>query len=87
MRQRVFIRPRADRDLDKSADFIARDSLNAARRFYNSAAQTFLFLADNPELGSLCEFDIPQLAGLRVWPIQGFKNTWSSIVAFLTESK
>ena len=74
MRQRVFIRPQADHDLDEAADFIARHSLRAAKRFYNSAAQTFLELADDPEMGGPCEFDIPALAGLRVWPVRGFKN-------------
>jgi plasmid stabilization system protein ParE len=82
MKRRVSIRPQADRDLDEAADFIARHSISAARRFYDSAAQTFLFLSDNPEMGGPCELDVPELAGSGYGLYVGSKNTWFSIVAF-----
>ena len=74
MRRRVIIRPRADRDLDEHAAFIARDNLEAGRRFYDAAAQAFEHLAIMPEMGSLRIFRNPALAGLRLWRILGFER-------------
>jgi toxin ParE1/3/4 len=69
----IIIRPRADRDLDEHAAFIARDNLEAGRRFYDAAAQAFEQLAMMPEMGSPRIFRNPALAGLRLWRIPGFE--------------
>jgi len=70
----IIIRPRADRDLDEHAAFIARDNLDAGRRFYDAAAQAFEQLAMMPEMGSPRIFRNPALAGLRLWRIPGFER-------------
>jgi toxin ParE1/3/4 len=72
--QRIIIRPRADRDLDEHAEFIARDNLEAARRFYDAAAEAFDRLAVLPEMGSPRTFRNPALAGLRMWRIPSFER-------------
>lgn len=72
MSARVAIRRRADRDLGDRADFLARSSVAAARRFYRAVRETFERLAGMPGLGSPWESDCSELAGVRVFPIQGF---------------
>ncbi len=74
MRHRIIIRPRADRDLEDHAAFIARDNLEAGRRFYDVAAQAFEQLAMMPEMGSPRTFRNPALAGLRLWRIPSFER-------------
>ena len=74
MSQRIIIRPRADRDLDEHAEFIARDNLEAAGRFYDAAAEAFDRLAVLPEMGSPRTFRNPALAGLRMWRIPNFER-------------
>ena len=74
MRRRIIIRPQADRDLDDHAALIARDNLEAGRRFYDAAAQVFDQLALMPEMGSPRTFRNPALAGVRLWRIPGFER-------------
>ena len=74
MSQRIIIRPRADRDLDEHAEFIARTNLEAARRFYDAAAEAFGQLAVLPEMGSPQTFRNPVLTGLRMWRIPRFER-------------
>ena len=74
MSQSVSKKPEALRDLVEQADYIAQQSLEAAERFLDAAEATFELLARSPELGGLCQFRSPQAAGLRVWPVRGFKN-------------
>jgi toxin ParE1/3/4 len=74
VRRRIVIRPRADRDMDEHAEFIARNNLEAARRLYDAAAQAFDQLAAMPEMGSPRAFRNPSLSGLRLWRIPGFER-------------
>jgi len=67
-------KPEVRRDLIQQAEFISRDSLDAALRFLDAAERTFKFLATNPEVGQLCQFPQTECAGVRVWPIDGFRN-------------
>jgi plasmid stabilization system protein ParE len=62
----VTMRPRAKRDLLELADFIAQDSLNAAARFLDAAEAAFHMLASMPEMGTRCQFQTPEAAGIRV---------------------
>jgi toxin ParE1/3/4 len=71
---RIIIRPRADRDLDDHAEYIARDNLEAARRFYDAAAKAFEQLVVLPEMGSPQTFRNPALTGLRMWRIPRFER-------------
>jgi toxin ParE1/3/4 len=66
--------PDARRDLVEIADYLAPDDLAPADRFLEAADQTFEFLASMSEIGSQWESENPALAGLRVWPVRGFKK-------------
>ncbi len=66
--------PQARRDLLELADFIAQDSLNTAERFLQAAEAAFHLLAGMPEMGTLCRFQSPEAAGIRVWSIRGFED-------------
>ena len=61
-------------DLNEQAKYIQRDSPQAAIRFLAAAEATFERLAATPELGQRQEFGRAELAGLRVWQVQGFDN-------------
>jgi toxin ParE1/3/4 len=43
-------------------------------RFYDAAEASIQRLVENPNLGSVCEFESPELAGVRVWPVRGFRK-------------
>jgi toxin ParE1/3/4 len=62
------------RDVVELADYIAQSSVNAALRFLEAAEHTFSFLAENHEVGQLCNFDDPATQGLRCWPVDRFPN-------------
>ena len=70
----IFRADAALSDLDEQARFIQRDSPNAAIRFLAAAEATFQRLASMPELGQRQEFGRHELAGIRVWQVQGFEN-------------
>jgi len=61
-------------DLVELANYIARDSLEAAERFLVAAEEAFAVLSRMPEMGTVCRFANPQTAGLRMWTIRGFGN-------------
>jgi toxin ParE1/3/4 len=65
---------RAFKDLDELAKYIQRDDPSAAIRFLEAAEATFQRLAEMPELGQRQLFAKKELADLRVWQVQGFKN-------------
>jgi toxin ParE1/3/4 len=71
---RIVIRPRADFDLEEQAEYIARDSVAAARRFYEAATKAFKTLANMPEMGGSWGSRNPTVADLRVWPVRGFEK-------------
>jgi toxin ParE1/3/4 len=68
----IRIRPRADAEIDELADYIAIDSLDAAIRFLDAVQQAFGRISEQPGIGSKGYSHLPQLGGLRVWPISGF---------------
>jgi toxin ParE1/3/4 len=71
----VIIRPRADQDIDQQFEYLAvKAGLATARHFLAQLRQTCHTLQQNPELGSPRTFEAPQLAGLRVWPVKGFRR-------------
>ena len=74
MSKKITKRPQARRDLAESADYIARDSLDAALRFLDAAEAAFELLAAMPQMGTLCGFRSPEASGLRMWSIRGFQN-------------
>jgi toxin ParE1/3/4 len=70
----VSKRPQVIRDLIEIATYIAEDNLDASDRFLAAAEATFNQLAKMPQIGKLCQFSNPMLAGIRQQAIKGFKK-------------
>jgi toxin ParE1/3/4 len=71
----VILRPRADLDIDHQFEYLAVEAgLATARRFMKALRRTCGSLQENPELGSARTFGNRRLAGLRVWPVKGFRR-------------
>jgi toxin ParE1/3/4 len=56
------------------ADFIAQGNLDAALHFLDAVDDTFRFLAAYREAGEQVQGADPRLQGLRVSPVQPFRN-------------
>jgi toxin ParE1/3/4 len=74
MKKAITKSPQAYRDLVGIASHIAQDSLDASERFLQAAETTIDRLAEAPEIGSLCPFENPLAADIRVWPVRQFKS-------------
>jgi len=73
-RGNVRMDPAADLDVDECFAYIAADNLDAAIRFLDAIEDALDKLARMPGMGRIRDFADPRLAGLRSWPIKGFKN-------------
>ena len=52
MKVRYAVKPKADRDLDEYADYLAKSAtLAVALRFFTEAYETFALLAKHPSMG------------------------------------
>jgi toxin ParE1/3/4 len=71
-RVRVVRHPRAIQDIIDTADYIAQDSLPAARRFLRAVEASIERLASMPGMGSPYHADDPGLAGTRMLRVRGF---------------
>ena len=71
---KVRKRPAARRDLVEIGRYIAADNLPAALRFLEAAEEDFAKLAAMPGMEPACEVSNPQLAGMRFYPVTGFRN-------------
>ena len=74
MSARILIRPKAQADLDDTAEYIGRENPGAAVRFLAAAEETFKQLLATPGLGRVREYLDPRLTGLRSWRVRGFEN-------------
>lgn len=74
MSGRIVLRQDAHDDIDGVSDYIARDNLDAARRFRAMVRHDLGALCEMPGMGALREFDNPRLAGVRSWPVKHFRN-------------
>jgi toxin ParE1/3/4 len=74
MTARILRRLKAARDAEEIADYIARDSLEAAVRFLEDTETTLKDLAASPSSGSPFASDHPELADLRYRRVKGFPN-------------
>lgn len=54
--------------------YIAIDDEPAAQRFLDACDRTFRFLAQNPLVGSLRNFQSNKLANVRMWRVKGFEK-------------
>ncbi len=75
MSSAYVIRPKADRDLDDQAYYLAREANpETGNQFLLAAHETFGLLAANPSIGWHARLKHPELAELRVFSITGFKK-------------
>lgn len=72
MALRIFITPKASRDLENISNYLAQNNPDTALRFFDATRQTIAKLAQMPYLGSLYRLDNSQLEGLRKWKVKGF---------------
>jgi toxin ParE1/3/4 len=72
---RYFLRPKADRDLDDQADYLADvASREVGHRFLIAAHETFALLASEPRMGWRPKTKNPALQQMRVFRVAGFKK-------------
>jgi toxin ParE1/3/4 len=72
---RYTVKPKADRDLDDYADYLAREaSLEVARRFLATGHETFAVLATQPNIGWPSRLKHAALKTLRVFRVTGFER-------------
>jgi toxin ParE1/3/4 len=74
MTWRLALKPQADRDINNHFEYIARDNLEAAIRFYEATFRTFEALQTNPHIGPAREFENPQLKDIRIWLVKDFEK-------------
>lgn len=75
MARRVLIRPQAVREIDAQAAYLVRQASPAvARRFHAALREAFDRLAALPDLGAPWESENPRLAGIRTYPVPGFRR-------------
>jgi plasmid stabilization system protein ParE len=75
----VHYTPKARRDIDDIAEYIAVDNLDAAIQFCVAVEGALDKLVEMPGMGRLREFSNLALASIRSWPIKGFANYLVSI--------
>jgi toxin ParE1/3/4 len=75
VKARYVLRPKADRDLDEQAYYLAKEtSEETAHRFLLAAHKTFTLLSTQPQMGWRVRIRHPKLASLRVFRISGFEK-------------
>lgn len=72
MTARFVVRPKARRDIQEIADYIAADELQASYRFIDEVYSAFEILSKMPHIGSTRRFRRESLLGLRLWRIPHF---------------
>ena len=71
---KILRRIHAADDAEAIADYIGKQSPEAAIRFLLKAESILAFLAENPDLGGRFPLTVPELAAMRVWRVDGFPN-------------
>ena len=75
MSARYTVKPKADRDLDEYADYLAREaSIDVALGFLAASHETFALLAETPQMGWSSRLKNPALKSLRVFRVSGFEK-------------
>ncbi len=69
----VFLK-KAEEDIMEITDYIASDSVRAARAFRDSIRHTCSVLTGMPGLGVFSSFGNPKLSDMRFWPLKGFEK-------------
>ena len=75
MSTRYFLRPKADKDLDQQAYYLATEATpETGHRFLVAAHETFALLSTHPKMGWPVRLRHPKLTALRVFRISGFEK-------------
>ena len=75
MSPRYVLRPKADKDLDDQAWYLANHaSPDVGHRFLLAAHETFSLLATQPRMGWHCRIKHPDLESLRFFRVAGFER-------------
>ena len=75
MSAQYSVKPKATRDLDDYAGYLAeKATLEVALRFFDQAHATFALLAGQPNMGWRSKTNYPGLEALRVFRVRGFEN-------------
>lgn len=74
MSLRIVRRPKARQDIVEIAIYLAERSIEASDAFLEAIQSAFQLLASLPEMGSPRRFQSPRLAGMRMWPVEGYEN-------------
>jgi len=73
LKQRILVRPAAERDVDEQAEYLAlHSSLAMALRFYRVVEETFQLLCKRPTMGRVLESRSRFLDGIRWFPLISF---------------
>jgi toxin ParE1/3/4 len=73
---RYVLRPKADRDLDQQAYYLATEGSPATgHRFLVAAHETFALLSTQPQMGWPLRLRDSRLASLRIFRVSGFEKT------------
>jgi toxin ParE1/3/4 len=71
---RLLVSDRAQRGLISIGEYIARDNVDAAMRFYAAAEAAFDLLAHLPGAGPKVDPPIHAQPDMRFWPIARYRN-------------
>lgn len=74
MKKLIRVSPLADSDIDNYANYIAKDDVNAALRFFDEVQFAYEKIAEFPAIGSLRYSHIHLLNNVRVWAISKFDS-------------
>jgi plasmid stabilization system protein ParE len=69
------VKPKADRDIEDYADYLAKEaSLDLGLRFFDAAYRTFALLAIQPKMSWRSRVKHPGIGALRVFRVTGFAD-------------
>lgn len=73
---RITKTPQAEADIINHAVYlyVSAPEADASERFLSATETAFARLAEMPGLGVAQAFASPRLAGIRRWPVPGFRN-------------
>lgn len=70
----VLFKPAAERDVAHLVHYSFSQRIEVAGRFHAAIEDACKRLADSPELGGRIASDSEAVAGMRMWPVPGFRS-------------
>ena len=74
MKKPVKVSPLAESDIDNYANYIAKDNIDAALRFFDAVQVAYEKIEEFPAIGSPRYSHLRSLDNARVWAIPKFEN-------------